>query len=847
MLKILLHSLKHIIKIKFKFLYILFIGIIVLQPFVTYAQEVPIISYDTNAFGQVQLTVASTADNYYILKIRTEESGPFNIKTSITLGNDGNTVITEPLGYYPIEHYQVLEYAIDAPIDSDGDGVDDITELNNMPTMGPLNSADPVDESDGLLVLKDFDDFKKLSITNGIIQWSEFLNGKGYAKFIIDKIYSDNPKVYFIDSDKHKLHADFAEEIEADFDIALSKKGQIIHHPITEAPNGTAGSYSFNFSNGFEQDFDVVQRCHEILAANMPYLNNNLSYYVTENSEEQYVEDKDLYDASRIPILFEEDIFGEIDYWGLNQAEGYGLLKNLEPSENPGPIDVVIYEAIPNSLPRVGGIITTVLQTPLSHVNLRAIQDDIPNAFIRNALEVDSVTNLIGKYVHYKVEENGYLLEEATLDEVNDWFDEIRPEEEQNPPLNLDYTSILPLDEISFEMYDGFGAKTANLATMRTFDFPEDVIPDGYGVPFYFYQEFMKHHKFFEEVSTMISMDEFKNDRDVRDEMLKDFRKKIKDVEMPQWMLDELEEMHMSFPAGTAVRCRSSTNNEDLPDFNGAGLYDSKTQHLDEGHISKSIKQVYASLWNLRAFDQREFYRVNHFTASMGVLCHPNFSNEKANGVGVSIDPIYDTENTFYLNSQVGEELITNPTPNAVPEEILLDRYSVSDNDYVILLFSNLIPDNEVIMKEEYLDLMREYLTVIHDEFEILYNAEGRDDFAMDIEYKITQDERLAIKQARPWVTFGGKVSTHTPHKMLDANVFPNPSVDNIIFKCLDCPVESIYVTDVIGSKIAEVNSVDFVDGEAKISVVGFAPGIYVLTAIGIEGNVLQGFKFVKE
>ena len=27
-----------------------------------------------------------------------------------------------------------------------------------------------------------------------------------------------------------------------------------------------------------------------------------------------------------------------------------------------------------------------------------------------------------------------------------------------------------------------------------------------------------------------------------------------------------------AFPVGTAVRCRSSTNNEDLPGFSGAGL-----------------------------------------------------------------------------------------------------------------------------------------------------------------------------------------------------------------------------------------------------------------------------------
>ena len=39
--------------------------------------------------------------------------------------------------------------------------------------------------------------------------------------------------------------------------------------------------------------------------------------------------------------------------------------------ERPYPRDIVIYDTLPNDLPRVAGIMTTVPQTPLSHVNLR--------------------------------------------------------------------------------------------------------------------------------------------------------------------------------------------------------------------------------------------------------------------------------------------------------------------------------------------------------------------------------------------------------------------------------------------------------------------------------------------
>ena len=99
-------------------------------------------------------------------------------------------------------------------------------------------------------------------------------------------------------------------------------------------------------------------------------------------------------------------------------------------------------EALPNELPRVGGIVTTVPQTPLSHVNLRAVQDKVPNAYIRGALDDEDVAALIGGWVHYSVTESGWSLSAATPAEVDAHYASSRPAQTQTPQRDLSVTSI---------------------------------------------------------------------------------------------------------------------------------------------------------------------------------------------------------------------------------------------------------------------------------------------------------------------------------------------------------------------------------------------------------------------
>lgn len=432
----------------------------------------------------------------------------------------------------------------------------------------------------------------------------------------------------------------------------------------------------------------------------------------------------------------------------LHPAVGFGLLRKMTLEERPGSLDVVLYEALPNEMPRVAGVITTVGQTPLSHVNLRAVQDNVPNAYIADALSNPGITGLIGRYVKYTVTSEGFTVVSATQAEVEAHHAAARPASTQTPERDLSVRTIAPLSEIGFDDWKAYGVKAANVATLATFDLPDTVIPDGFAVPFAFYDEFMKANGLYDRVAKMLADKTFTTDPDAQDALLADLRKSIKDAPLPESAMTSLDAMHKSFPEGSSVRCRSSTNNEDLPNFSGAGLYDSKTQHADEGHIAKCIKQVFASVWNLRAFLARDYYRIDHLATAMGVLVIPSVSDEKANGVAVSIDPVYDTPGAMYVNTQLGEDLVTNPDGVTVPEALLLG----DDGSVTPISRSSLAEPGEFLMTDAQVQTLRASLATIHERFAALYNVTEGEKFAMEVEFKITNDDKVMIKQARSWV-----------------------------------------------------------------------------------------------
>ena len=127
---------------------------------------------------------------------------------------------------------------------------------------------------------------------------------------------------------------------------------------------------------------------------------------------------------------------------------------------------------------------------------------------------------------------------------------------------------------------------------------------------------------------------------------------------------------------------------------------------------------------------------------------HPNYVDERANGVAVTADPLYGNAATYYINTQVGENLVTNPQALSAPEEILLRP----NGGYRVVATSNQMPPGELIMSDEQLAQLRDHLSHIHETFAALHKVAPAERFAMEIEFKITSSGALVIKQARPWL-----------------------------------------------------------------------------------------------
>ena len=312
-------------------------------------------------------------------------------------------------------------------------------------------APETMDPRDGKAKIPDRTTFQELSYQGEDVSIDTGLISLEYIKFVITGADTNSPQTYFMNTVRHRNHTSFMRNYGMNSRAGMGDndgklmRGVLVYRPLLQAPNGEAGLYTYEFEPFDRYDYELLQVAHDELVRNAPILEGKLAYHPMPAAVSLYESQRSEFAAANLSVFMDGDEFSDIAYLPLNEAEGFGTLRLMQLDERPGARDVVLYETLPNEMPHVAGIITGFRQTPLSHVNLRAVQDNIPNAYIRNANELDSIRDLIGRYVYYRVAADGYEIREASRAEVENHFAGLRPAVPQTPPRDLSVRTIRPL------------------------------------------------------------------------------------------------------------------------------------------------------------------------------------------------------------------------------------------------------------------------------------------------------------------------------------------------------------------------------------------------------------------
>lgn len=587
--------------------------------------------------------------------------------------------------------------------------------------------------------------------------------------WIIDR--EDNDRVYFINTDKWLLHFFFAEAYlqrqgltpvgtHAEFNILNYRRenrrfilGKVIHYRDQEL-------VTIEFSAGDTAGVDLIVEGYQRISESL-YDGDKLLYRPVSNDQERVIDEI----AARIPVIRTEEVFQGQTYQPLNSVQGYGTLQFRRVAELAGrpvgPTDIVVLDRVPNDISLVSGIITDEFQTPLSHVNLLSKNRGTPNMGLRDAFSDEELRAFEGKLVRLVVGPQEFTIEEAPLAEAQSYWDAMRPSAPLIPEFDLTVASVVDILTVGLSDSVSVGAKAANMGEMSKIE--GDAVPlpvSPMALPFSFYQRHLEENGIDLEIDALLANVEAGTlEADEVRAQLFALRWRIFQAPMNTADLAELvAAMGTRWPADTRLRFRSSTNVEDLAEFSGAGLYTSAGATLSEGEaaVADAVRVVWASAWNHQAFVEREFYRVQHNLVRMAVLVHPAFVDELANGVAVTINEFAQNRPAFYINSQVGEVSVTNPTGQAVPEQILYYTW-YEEPEYEVITRSSLVedlpdwPGGLGVLTETELAELADLLERIHNHFRPLYPPSA--DFAMDVEFKLDSNRQIVIKQARPLAT----------------------------------------------------------------------------------------------
>ena len=497
-----------------------------------------------------------------------------------------------------------------------------------------------------------------------------------HVLFVIDR--KDKNQIYYVNKKRYSFHKDFVNGTYLSLESGKEFFDNNYLKPNRRFILGTVAyqtplkRWTFEFWEGDLIPADQIQLAGEII---------NKTFFVPvafkPNSLRQDEASRSLAGVERV---LQSDIAKEQAYQALNLAKGLGrihIINKLDDHVEIGFNEILVLDEVPIQLPPVAGIITSQPSTPLSHINLLAKGWGIPNAYIKNAKEL--LKQYDGWWVAFETSRDNYTIKRADLNQLHEYERRLKERlDVVKPKFDLSETRLLSLSQQRKGLSIAFGGKSANLGEVMYAKLPGIVVPSGFAIPFYYYDEFIKRNKIDDEIFTLLNDQKFVHDPAYRREHLTSLRERIQKAEFDPALRKEVLQKVAREYAGKGLFVRSSSNSEDLPKFSGAGLYTTVPNVRGEKELIEAIKTVWASLWNFEAYEFRERANVDHSKIFMAVLLQEGINSESS-GVMISTDP-FDKENAgaIYISAKRGlgikvvegqriaEQIIFRPRTNAV-------------------------------------------------------------------------------------------------------------------------------------------------------------------------------------
>jgi hypothetical protein len=523
-----------------------------------------------------------------------------------------------------------------------------------------------------LPAIKSQSDFDRLSVTYD----ANTPYALPHILFVIDR--KDKNRIYYVNKKRYSFHKDFVNGTYLSLERGreffennyLNPKRRFIMGTI--AYQTPIKRWTFEFWEGDLIPAGQIQLAYDTI---------NKTFFTPvafkPNSLRQDEASRSLAGMQRV---LQSDIAKEQEYQPLNVAKGLGrihIIPKLDDHVEIGFNEILVLDEVPVQLPPVAGIITSQPSTPLSHINLLAKGWGIPNAYIKNAKELFKQYD--GWWVSFETLREKYTIKRADMDQLREYQRrQAQRLDVMKPRFDLDEKRLLDLAQQRAASSIAFGGKSANLGEVMNARLPGIVVPSGFTIPFYYYDEFIKRNSLDDVSCGLLNDQKVVHDPAYRREQLVLLRQKIEAAEFdPELRQKVLQKVSAEF-AGKGLFVRSSSNSEDLPNFSGAGLYTTVPNVRGENELIDAIKKVWASLWNFEAYEARERASVDHSKIFMAVLLQEGINSESS-GVMITADP-FDRENrgVIYISAKRGlgikvvegqriaEQIIFRPRTNAV-------------------------------------------------------------------------------------------------------------------------------------------------------------------------------------